>query len=321
MSLSLAWQIARRFRRSKQRNRFISFISASSVAGIGLGVAATILLLGVMNGFEGALRERLLTLIPHIEYRAIDPPLQHWRDAAQRIKRHPQVRGVAPMIRFSALVERRGQLRALELRGIDPVAENEVSAVNALVSPAAAPPLAEGYIWLGSGVAQALGVSIGERVLVHLPRIDERGELGKPQKALFTVSGTVHMGGQFDETLALIHIDEARRLAGWGDSVDGVEGLQVSIDDVLHASSWSRQIGRLLPHAMYVEDWTRTQGHLYEDIQMVRSIIRLVALLVGSLICGILFGALGYLGVRLLWRWSVVRHWEQRKKRPPRPLS
>lgn len=277
MSLLLALQIARRFRQSKQRNRFISFISASSVVGIALGVAATILLLGVMNGFEGALRERLLTLLPHIQYRAIEPPITDWQLRSRLLQQHPQVQGVAPFIRFAAMVERRGQLRALELRGIDPLYEERVSSLLQFVKPATATALASEQIWLGSGVAEALGVSPGERVILHLPRLDGSGELGKPQRRIFTVTATVHMGGQFDETLALIHIDDARALAGWD---DGVQGIQVKVADVLNASALSREIGRLLPSPMYVEDWTRSQGHLYEDIQLVRSIIELVALLV-----------------------------------------
>lgn len=276
MSLLLALQIARRFRQSKQRNRFISFISASSVVGIALGVAATILLLGVMNGFEGALRDRLLTLLPHIQYRAIDPPMLDWQQRSRLIQQHPQVQGVAPFIRFAAMVERRGQLRALELRGIDPRYEERVSSLLQFVQPNTATALASEQIWLGSGVAEALGVSVGERVIVHVPQLSD-GEMGKPQRRIFTVTATVHMGGQFDETLALIHIDDARALAGWE---AGVQGIQVKVGDVLHASALSREIGRLLPSPMYVEDWTRSQGHLYEDIQLVRSIIELVALLV-----------------------------------------
>lgn len=276
MSLLLALQIARRFRQSKQRNRFISFISASSVVGIALGVAATILLLGVMNGFEGALRDRLLTLLPHIQYRAIEPPMLDWQQRSRLIQQHPQVQGVAPFIRFAAMVERRGQLRALELRGIDPRYEERVSSLLQFVQPNTATALASEQIWLGSGVAEALGVGVGERVIVHVPQLSD-GEMSKPQRRIFTVTATVHMGGQFDETLALIHIDDARALAGWE---AGVQGIQVKVGDVLHASALSREIGRLLPSPMYVEDWTRAQGHLYEDIQLVRSIIELVALLV-----------------------------------------
>lgn len=277
MNWALAWQIARRFRRSKQRNRFISFISASSVVGIAVGVAATILLLGVMNGFEGALKDRLLTLLPHIQYRAIHPPIDDWQQVAARLTAHPQVEGVAPFIRFSAMVERRGQLRALELRGIDPVFEQRVSGLFNFLQPADAPPLAGEQLWLGSGIAEALGVTTGDRVIVHLPRFSEDGELGTPQRQLFTVTATIHMGGQFDDTLALIHLDDARRLAGWK---AGVQGVQVKITDVLNASALSREIGRNLKEPMYVEDWTRSQGHLYEDIQMVRTIIQLVAVLV-----------------------------------------
>lgn len=277
MNWALAWQIARRFRRSKQRNRFISFISASSVVGIAVGVAATILLLGVMNGFEGALKDRLLTLLPHIQYRAIHPPIDDWQQVASRLQAHPQVEGVAPFIRFSAMVERRGQLRALELRGIDPVFEQRVSGLFNFLQPGDAPPLASEQLWLGSGIAEALGVSAGDRVIVHLPRFSEDGELGTPQRQLFTVTATIHMGGQFDDTLALIHLDDARRLAGWK---EGVQGVQVKIEDVLRASALSREIGRNLTAPMYVEDWTRSQGHLYDDIQMVRTIIQLVAVLV-----------------------------------------
>ncbi|MBQ1782596.1 MAG: lipoprotein-releasing ABC transporter permease subunit [Gammaproteobacteria bacterium] len=277
MNWALAWQIARRFRRSKQRNRFISFISASSVVGIAVGVAATILLLGVMNGFEGALKDRLLTLLPHIQYRAIHPPIDDWQQVAARLTAHPQVEGVAPFIRFSAMVERRGQLRALELRGIDPVFEQRVSGLFNFLQPADAPPLAGEQLWLGSGIAEALGVTTGDRVIVHLPRFSDDGELGTPQRQLFTVTATIHMGGQFDDTLALIHLGDARRLAGWK---EGVQGVQVKIEDVLNASALSREIGRNLKEPMYVEDWTRSQGHLYEDIQMVRTIIQLVAVLV-----------------------------------------
>lgn len=277
MSLQLAWQIARRFRRSKQRNRFISFISASSVVGIAVGVAATILLLGVMNGFEGALKDKLLTLLPHIQYRAIHPPIDDWQDLSRRLQQHPQVEGVAPFIRFSAMVERRGQLRALELRGIDPTVEDRVSSVFAYLQPPTAPALASDELWLGSGIAEELGVQVGDKVIIHLPRLDDSGELAPPQRKLFTVTATIHMGGQFDETLAMIHIDDARALAGWS---SGVQGIQVKIRDVLNASRWSRDIGRNLLAPMYVEDWTRSQGHLYEDIQLVRTIIQLVAVLV-----------------------------------------
>ncbi len=277
MSGWLPLTIARRFRKAKQRNRFISFISASSTLGIGLGVAVLILILSVMNGFDQALRNELLSVVPHIEYRAVEPPLRDWQTLRTDLAQREGVEAAAPFISFNAMLERHNQLKAASVRGIDLDEELQVSAIERYLLPEPAATLVDNDIWLGAGLAAALQLAVGDTVLVMVPKMNSSGRWQAPSKRLMTVKRLIKMGGQLDEALAMISLDTAREMVGWQ---QGVQGIRLMVTDVMEAPTLSRRIGFSLDQYLYIDDWTRSQGHLYQDIQLVRSIVYLVLSLV-----------------------------------------
>lgn len=281
MRLPLSAFIAYRFVRAKQRNRFISFISASSTIGITLGVAVLIIILSAMNGFETQLRERLLAVIPHVEFSMVSEPISDWQQLAIDAQQHPRVKGVAPFIRFSAMLERGRSLKPLEVRGVDPNWESRVSAWTEYVTPSTASRFNAPYqLLLGRLLADDLGLTVGDRVLMMVPQLDRNNDkLRAPKRQVFTLTGIVDTGGQYDAQIGYISMADAQKLTG---IEEGVQGLRLKLADVMLAPMIAREVGYGLTHHLYIRDWTRSHGHLYNDIQLVRSIVYLVlALVVG----------------------------------------
>ena len=125
--LRIGLRYTRAGRRARRRNRFISFISGISMLGIALGVMALIVVLSVMNGFVSQVRDRMLSVVSHIEVFAPDGALADWKGTAQAARRNPEVIGAAPYVNAQALLTRGESVRGVLIRGVDPAAEPEVS--------------------------------------------------------------------------------------------------------------------------------------------------------------------------------------------------
>ena len=280
---SLSWQLAQRYRHTRSSSAFIRFIAASSTWGIGLGVAILILALSVMNGFEQALEQKLLNVIPHVELQAVDKPIANWPAKLQQLSMQPGVVAAAPYIRTDGLLRAQGKVKAIAVRGIDLAYESNISQLDRFVqSGALTEPTAQQVI-LGQGVAQELGVKVGDQVQLMLPELTEQGDLAGQKNVLLEVIAIVGIGGQLDYQQIWVQLDA---LNDWLKMPAAtVQGFAFKIQDIFQAGNVARELGNQATDYVYMLDWFRTQGHLYQDIQMVRSILYLVLALVISVAC------------------------------------
>ncbi|RUO31463.1 lipoprotein-releasing system transmembrane subunit, LolC/LolE family [Aliidiomarina sedimenti] len=280
MKFALPWLLARRFRRSKHKNRFVNFISASSTAGIALGCAALIVLLSVMNGFQKALEEQLLSLVPHVQYEAVRDGLRDWRQVVATAEEHPRVIAAAPRVLINGMIQQGRGFKGVTAQAIDPELEPRVSGLTDYIS-------SEDWqrfisqpqgILLGYGLAESLDLKVGDRVNLLVPQIDsDRQSLRAPRRLSLELAGTYRLGGELDYQQAYLHLEEGRKAMGLSSEANSV---RLRLDDVYQAPVVASQIAAQLSEYAYINDWTRTEGHLYRDIQLVRSVMYLVLVLV-----------------------------------------
>ncbi|PSW21144.1 lipoprotein-releasing ABC transporter permease subunit LolE [Photobacterium sanctipauli] len=276
--------IGSRFSRAKQRNRMVSFISVSSMLGIAVGVAVIIIGLSAMNGFERELQNRVLSVIPHGELQAVTPPFTDWQPVLEKVEQHPQVVAAAPYIQFTALLEKGSNLKAVEVRGVDPEQERRVSAIPNFVEDGAWDRLEAGkqQVILGQGVAQKLGIDVGDWITAMIPNPDPALKLKSPQRIRLQVAGLLALAGQIDHNFALVPMADAQQYLSMG---EGVSGIAINVDQVLDAQNIVREVGFTLPVYVYLKSWQQQYGYLYRDIQMVRTIMYLVMVLVIGVAC------------------------------------
>ncbi|WP_064602920.1 lipoprotein-releasing ABC transporter permease subunit LolE [Photobacterium sp. J15] len=276
--------IGSRFSRAKQRNRMVSFISISSTLGIAVGVAVIIIGLSAMNGFERELQNRVLSVIPHGELEAVKPPFTDWEPVLKTVQLHPRVKAAAPYVRFTALLEKGSNLKAVEVRGVNPEQERKVSALPDYILGDAWQQLSAGskQIILGQGVADKLGITEGDWITAMIPNPDPSLKLKAPHRIRLQVAGLLALGGQIDHNFALIPMADAQQYLSMG---QGISGISINVDNVLEAPAIVREVGFTLPVYVYLKSWTQKYGYLYRDIQMVRTIMYLVMVLVIGVAC------------------------------------
>ena len=224
-----------RYTRAKRRNHFISFISLTSMAGIALGVAALIVVLSVMNGFQRELRERILGVASHVQLTGSGNRLADWRQVAERASRHPRVRAAAPFVHAQAMLTAGRAVRGTLVRGVLPEQENRVAEIGKHMrgGELAALRAGEWNIVLGAELARALGVVRGDKVALIAPQgqVTPAGVI--PRLRQFTVVGFFEIGMfEYDSGLALIHLEDAQRLYQMADDVSGV---RLKLDDLFAA--------------------------------------------------------------------------------------
>ncbi len=280
---SLSWQLAGRYRHTRNSSAFIRFISASSTWGIGLGVAILILALSVMNGFEAALKNKLLSVIPHVELLAYDKPIEHWQAKLPAMLRQPGVIAGAPYIQSDAMLRAGSKVKAAGVRGIELAYEEQISQLQQFVRAGQLNSLSGHQIVLGQGIATELGVTVGDQIQLMLPQLSSDGSLAKQQNVTVEVVAVVGIGGQLDYQQVWVDLTA---LGQWLQLPAGaVEGLAFKVNDIFAAADIARELGNQSQDYVYMLDWTRTQGHLYQDIQLVRSILYLVLALVIMVAC------------------------------------
>jgi lipoprotein-releasing system permease protein len=280
---NLAWQLARRYRNTRHSSGFIRFISASSTCGIALGVAILILALSVMNGFELALKQRLLSVIPHVELEAVQQHISDWQRKQRLFSTVNGVEAVAPYIKTNGMLRFGSAVKAAEVRGIELQAERKISDFAGFVSAGQLDTLSDSNIVLGQGIADALGVSVGEQLQLLLPKLTADGRLASHSTASLTVSAIVAVGGQLDYSHVWLDMTMLATLLAF--EPDTVQGFAFRLSDIFQAPQLARELGRVSEDYVYMLDWFRTQGHVYQDIQMVRSILYLVLALVIAVAC------------------------------------
>lgn len=262
-----------------EKNGFVSFIAKASTVGILLGVAVLIVALSVINGFEQQLVHRLLSVVPQVEYVAPSRPIANWPEKVERLEQQPHVTGAAPFIAVNGMAQFKSQLKAVEIRGVEPSLEGNVSAVNQFSHGTLVSQLGPDDVILGKQIAVQLDAHIGDNVTLLIPQISQKGQsLLAPKRVTLTLAGIIEMGGPIDSTAAFIHLNKAQSVLGYDSSQ--VTGLRLSVDDVFSAHQIALKVGQSISDYVYVSSWFRTQGSLYQDIQMVRTIVYIVVFLI-----------------------------------------
>ncbi|KJG26555.1 outer membrane-specific lipoprotein transporter subunit LolE [Photobacterium iliopiscarium] len=280
----LSLYIGSRFNRSKKRNRMVSFISLSSMLGIAVGVAVIIIGLSAMNGFERELQTRVLSVIPQGELQAVQPPLNNWKPLLKQVELHPHITAAAPYVEFTALLERGAKLKAVAVRGVDPKEQLKVSELPLYVKDNAWSRFSAGKreVILGQGVAIKLNIKVGDWITAMIPNTDPQMKLRAPKRIRLQVVGLLALGGQIDHSLAIVPLQDAQQYLDMG---QGVSGIEMNVDNVLDAQQIVKEVGDTLPVYVYLKSWTQKYGYLYRDIQMVRTIMYLVMVLVIGVAC------------------------------------
>lgn len=272
--------IGNRYVRSRSRNSFVSLISAISMLGIAIAVLVLIVVLSVVNGFERELKDRLLAMTAHATIEDVNgnlPNADVLRDVALQ---NARVQAAAPYVEGQALLVAGKQLSGAEIRGIEPELEDSVSGVAGVMQAGELSSLQAGKfnVVLGVELADELGVGPGDKVTLTLAQgmVTPAGVI--PRTKRFTVSGIYRVGMyEFDRRLAFINIGDAQRLYRKKDTVSGV---RLAVTDVYAAPDIVREVARAHGDIVLVNDWTRRHVNFFRSIQITKSILFVILLMV-----------------------------------------
>jgi len=272
--------IGLRYTRAKRRNHFISFISLISMAGIALGVAALIVVLSVMNGFQQELRARILGVVSHVQVLGADNRLEHWQQTAAEAARNPHVVAVAPFVSAQGMLTFGQAVRGAVVRGILPRDEERVAQFGAHMRAGSLDALQPGRfgIVLGVDLARALGVLPGDKVALIAPQglVTPAGVI--PRLKQFTVVGIFDIGFvEADAGLALINLQDAQKLYQMGDAVSGV---RLRLDDLFAAPEVARELTARLGPDVYASDWTRSHANFFRAVEIEKRVMFIILLLI-----------------------------------------
>jgi lipoprotein-releasing system permease protein len=266
--------------RGTRRNRFISFISGVSMLGIALGVAALIIVLSVMNGFQKEVRDRMLGVLSHIEVlSATGDALVDVPQTLREVQAHPDVRGAAPFIAAQGLLARGEDMRGVLIRGIDPVLEPQVTALAADQAHAALSQLVPGQfgVVLGGALARSLGVSTGDVVTLIAPsgQLTPAGVV--PRLRQMTVMGLFDSGHfEYDSSLAFVHIEDAARIF----RLEGATGVRLKIQDLHQAREVAAELAGRLSGEVVLRDWTRQNRTWFAAVQLEKRMMFIILTLI-----------------------------------------
>ena len=271
-----------RYTRAKRKNHFISFISLTSMIGIALGVAALIVVLSVMNGFQTELRNSILGVASHIEITGNTNQLSHWQDVASQVKVQPKVVASAPYVMAQGMLSYGQAVQGALVRGVLPSEEDKVADLGKHMKAGALSDLRAGEfnIILGSDLAFLLGVGVGEKVVLMAPQGQFTPTGVVPRIKQFKVVGLFQVGNnEYDSALALIHIDDAAKLYRMGANVSG---LRLKLTDLFDAGDMASKLSLALnPQGQYyVTDWTQQHANFFKAIQLEKRVMFIILTLI-----------------------------------------
>ncbi|RZL09089.1 MAG: lipoprotein-releasing ABC transporter permease subunit [Rubrivivax sp.] len=282
MKLPYEWRIGWRYTRagrSARRNGFISFISGVSVIGIALGVAALIIVLSVMNGFQKEVRDRMLSVVAHVElFDARGSALPDWNVLANEARKNPAVVGAAPFVPAQALIARGEDMRGTLVRGIDPAQEAKVTPLAAKMQPVMSRLVPGGWgVVIGGELARSMGVREGDSITLVAPsgQVTPAGVV--PRLKQVTVVGLFDAGHyEYDNGLVMMHMDDAARLFRTG----GVVGVQLRLKDAQSARVVANELAASLGADIIVRDWTRTNKTWFDAVQVEKRMMFIILTLI-----------------------------------------
>ena len=272
--------IGLRYTRARQRSRFISFISLVSVVGIALGITVLITVLSVMNGFQREVRTRILGVASHVQISGADNTLADWRPVADAAARHEQVIAAAPYVSAQGLLSSGNTVRGAYIRGVIPDAEEKVADLAEHMKAGSLTALKPGEfgIVLGIELARALGVLVGDKVVLIAPQgqVTPAGIL--PRLRQFTVAGIFAVDHyEYDSGLALLHLEDAQKLYRMGEQVSGV---RLKLKDMFQSGAVSRDLSDSLGRGIYITDWTRLNANFFRAVDIEKRMMFFIVFLI-----------------------------------------
>lgn len=272
--------IGLRYTRAKRRNHFISFISLISMLGIALGVAALIVVLSVMNGFQEELRARILGVAAHAQISGFDNTLSNWQAVATGAAKHPEVLASAPYVMAQGMLAFDQNVQGAVIRGILPEDEDKVAEIGQHMKAGKLTDLHAGEfgIVLGSELARALGVGLGEKLVLIAPQGQVTPAGVVPRLKQFRVVGIFEVGMyEYDYGLALIEMSDAQKLYRLEDKVSGV---RLKLKDLYRAPQVTQDLSTMLPNDLYISDWTRQHANFFRAVQIEKNVMFIILLLI-----------------------------------------
>jgi lipoprotein-releasing system permease protein len=271
-----------RYTRAKRKNHFISFISMTSMVGIALGVAALIIVLSVMNGFQAELRNRILGVASHIEITEFTNQLSQWPALAAQVQEQPNIKASAPYIMAQGMLSNGQAVQGALIRGVLPSEEDKVADLGKSMKVGKLDDLEPGAfnIILGSDLAYTLGVNVGEKIVLMAPQGQFTPTGVVPRIKQFRVVGLFQIGMyEYDSGLALIHLQDAAKLYRMGDQVSG---LRLKIDNLFDAPVMTAELTKSLTPlgAYYITDWTQQHANFFKAIQLEKRVMFIILTLI-----------------------------------------
>jgi lipoprotein-releasing system permease protein len=282
ISLPYELFVGLRYTRAKRKNHFISFISLTSMVGIALGVAALIIVLSVMNGFQAELRNRILGVASHIEITENNNKLTHWQALAAQAEAQPNVQASAPYVMAQGMLSNGQAVQGALVRGVLPSEEDRVADLGKSMQIGQLSELVPGEfnIILGTDLAYNLGVSVGDKVVLMAPQGQFTPTGVIPRLKQFRVVGLFQIGMyEYDAGLALIHIEDAAKLYRMGEQVSG---LRLKINDLFDAPTMTAELNKSLQPlgAYYITDWTQQHANFFKAIQLEKRVMFIILTLI-----------------------------------------
>ncbi|HEB87020.1 MAG TPA: lipoprotein-releasing ABC transporter permease subunit [Gammaproteobacteria bacterium] len=272
--------IGLRYTRAKRRNHFISFISLTSMFGITLGVMALITVLSVMNGFEKEVRERILDMVSHLTITQYHDSLPGWSDVVKLAKEQPHVLAAAPYVEAQGMLIHGSHVNGSIIRGILPAMEPSVSNVGKHMIEGHLSDLIPGQfgIILGRDLARILDVHVGGKVTLVTPSAEVTPAGVVPRLKRFTVVGIFYIGMyEYDSSMALVHMNDARRVFHLE---DGVSGVRLKLDDLFRAPQVRVELQKTELGQYWIRDWSSYHANWFRAVKIEKRMIFLLLLLI-----------------------------------------
>lgn len=285
--------ISWRYQQGKQKNRLVSLIALFSNIGIALGVAVLIIGLSAMNGFERELNHRVLSVVPHAELISYkgnqSQPIFDSQRLETLVKKSENITASSPFVSFTALIENGSHLKIAQVRGVDPKKQDQVSQLSQFISPEQwqhfhqQSEANEDGLILGVGIAKALEVEAGDEVTLLIPQPTENEKLAQPLRFTMPVTGVLRLDGQLDHSYALISLNKAQELLEL--NPNEVSGVELHLANPFEVQQLAMPQLNGYPQPLFLNTWIEKFGYMYNDIQLIRTVMYIAMVLVIGVAC------------------------------------
>ncbi len=269
--------IGLRYTRAKRRNHYISFISLISLLGITLGMTALITVMSVMNGFQEEIRTRILGVASHIQISGVNEKLSDWQGVANEAIKHSQVEAAAPYVSAQGMVSFNQIVRGVLVRGVLPSKEDKVADFSQMMINGKLNNLVSGEfgIVVGAELAQSLGASKGDKIVLISPQGQMTPVGVLPRLKQFTITGIFKAGHfEYDSTLVLIHMADAQKLYRMESTQ--VSGVRLKLQDLFQSKQVVQELLPMISDTTFISDWTSQHANYFRAIQIEKRMLSLI---------------------------------------------